>query len=354
MATTLRPISHEDELSLIDHLDELRTRLIVCVVAVGIAFGFCFWQSDRILDIMNRPIETTQRLNTTGNGKTQDPLEQTARFQRELGQQLRSLAPTLGTAAALSRQSAADTELPAAQRRLMRQLAGQLAEAQQQTAQAARATPTNIARKPVTLGVAEPFTSTISVAFYAGLLLALPVVLYQLFAFLLPAFTPTERQLAVPLMFLGPVLFILGVLFGYFIALQRAVEFLQNFNDDNFDILIQAKDYYRFSVMFLAAIGLMFQIPLVVLAVTRLGIVSTTQLRKNRGYVLLAIAVLAAVATPTPDPVTMLLTMAPLVLLFELSILLAAWLNRVRPPGGSDDDLEPDDDAESGDPSHAL
>lgn len=353
MATTIRPISHEDELSLVDHLDELRTRLIVCIVAVGVAFGFCFWQSDRVLEIINRPIETTQRLNE--NGKTQDPLEQTARFQRELGQQLRSLAPTLGTAAALSKSSAADKELPAAQRKLMAELAAQLTETQKQTAQAARATPTNIARKPVTLGVAEPFTSTITVAFYAGLLLALPIVLYQAFAFLLPAFTPKERQLAVPLMFLGPVLFIAGVLFGYFVALERAVGFLQNFNDDNFDILIQAKDYYRFSVLFLAAIGLMFQIPLVVLAVTRLGIVSVPQLRKNRGYVLLAIAILAAVATPTPDPVTMLLTMAPLVILFELSILLAAWLNRIRPPGGpEEDDFEPDDDAEPGDPSHAL
>lgn len=351
MATTLRPISHEDQLSLVDHLDELRTRLIVCIIAVGIAFAFCFWQSDRVLEIVNKPIETTQRLD--GDGRSQDPLEQTARFQRELGQQLRSLAPTLGSAAALALSSAADSDLPAAERRQLRELARELAAAQKQTAQAAAATPTNLARKPVTLGVAEPFTSTISVAFYAGLLLALPIVLYQAFAFLLPAFTPRERSLALPLMLLGPVLFVCGVLFAYFIALPRAVEFLQNFNDDNFDILIQAKDYYRFSVMFLAAVGLMFQIPLVVLAVTRLGIMTPRQLRKNRGYVLLGVAVLAAVATPTPDPVTMLLTMAPLVLLFELSILLAAWLNRVRPPDAGDD-LEPDDDADPGDPSHAL
>lgn len=352
MATTLRPISHEDQLSLVDHLDELRTRLIVCVIAVGIAFGLCFWQSDRVLDIINQPIETTQRLD--GSGKSQDPLEQTARFQRELGQQLRSQVQSLGASAAVALSLAGSDDIPAAERRELRDLARQLTETQRQTAQAAQATPTNIARKPVTLGVAEPFTSTISVAFYAGLLLALPVVLYQLFAFLLPAFTPRERSIAVPLMFLGPVLFVAGVLFGYFVALQRAVEFLQNFNDDNFDILVQAKDYYRFSVMFLAAIGLMFQIPLVVLLVTRLGIFTPAQLRKNRGYVLLGVAVLAAVATPTPDPVTMLLTMAPLVILFELSILLAAWLNRIRPPDAGGEDFESGDDADPGDPSHAL
>ncbi len=340
MATTLRPISHEDQLSLVDHLDELRHRLIICVIAVGITFALCFWQSDLVLEIVNKPIETTQRLD--GSGKTADPLEQTARFQRELGQQLRSLAPTLGGAAAATAAAAANSDLSAAERRELRTLSRDLIEAQKQTVQAARATPTNLARKPVTLGVAEPFTATISVAFYAGLLLALPIVLYQLFAFLLPAFTPRERTLAVPLMFLGPVLFIAGVLFAYFVVLQRAVEFLQ------------AKDYYRFSVMFMAAIGLMFQIPLVVLAITRLGIMTPQQLRKNRGYVLLGVAVLAAVATPTPDPVTMLLSMAPLVVLFELSILLAAWLNRIRPLDADDDDLEPDDDAESGDPSHAL
>ncbi|MBJ7521284.1 MAG: twin-arginine translocase subunit TatC [Solirubrobacteraceae bacterium] len=351
MATTLRPISHEDQLSLVDHLDELRSRLIICVIGLGICFGICFWQSDRVLEIVNKPIETTQRLD--GNGGTADPLEQTARFQRELGQQLRSLTPTLGSAAAVTATAAANEDLSAAERRQLLALSRELVEAEKQTAQAARATPTNLARKPVTLGVAEPFTATISLSFYAGLLLALPLILYQLFSFLLPAFTPRERTIAVPLMFMGPVLFILGVLFAYFIVLQRAVDFLQNFNDDNFDILVQAKDYYRFSVMFMAAIGLMFQIPLVVLAITQLGIMTPQQLRKNRGYVLLAVAVLAAVATPTPDPVTMLLSMAPLVVLFELSILLAAWLIRIRPPD-ADDDLEPDDDAESGDPSHAL
>ena len=273
MATTLRPISHEDQLSLVDHLDELRHRLIICVIAVGITFALCFWQSDLVLEIVNQPIETTQRLD--GSGKTADPLEQTARFQRELGQQLRSLAPALGSAAAATAASAASDDLSVTERRELRALSRELIEAQKQTTQAARATPTNLARKPVTLGVAEPFTATISVAFYAGLLLALPIVLYQLFAFLLPAFTPRERTLAVPLMFLGPVLFISGVLFAYFVVLTRAVEFLQNFNDDNFDILLQAKDYYRFSVMFMAAIGLMFQIPLVVLAITRLGIMTS-------------------------------------------------------------------------------
>jgi sec-independent protein translocase protein TatC len=118
------------------------------------------------------------------------------------------------------------------------------------------------------------------------------------------------------------------VAFGYFVALPRAVDFLQNFNQDSFDVLLQAKDYYRFSVVLLAVIGLLFQIPVGVLAITRLGVVSARQLARSRGYVILAIAVVAAVATPTPDPVTMLVAMAPLVVLWELSVGFARIVER--------------------------
>jgi sec-independent protein translocase protein TatC len=136
------------------------------------------------------------------------------------------------------------------------------------------------------------------------------------------------------------------VAFGYFVVLPRAIGFLQNFNDDDFDILIQARDYYRFAVLFIGSIGLLFQIPVAVIAITRLNIMTPRQLQKNWGYVLLGLALLAAVATPTPDPVTMLLAMLPLFVLFELSILLAAWLNRVSPPGNwwsEEDEEEPAD-----------
>ena len=133
-------------------------------------------------------------------------------------------------------------------------------------------------------------------------------------------------------MLMVPALFVCGVAFGYFVALPRAVNFLQNFNDSSFDILIRATDYYRFSVILLALIGLTFQVPVGVLAVTRMGIISARQLARNRGYVILALAIVAAVATPTPDPVTMLVAMAPLVVLFELSVLLARSSSAAAPP----------------------
>jgi sec-independent protein translocase protein TatC len=333
MTTGLRPpVSHEARLSLTEHLDELRSRLIVCVVALLSAFAVTFWQSDTVLKIVNAPLERTQNLD--GKERSNDPLEQAARFQILQGDALKQQRR-------LSEAIAADPDVSAAVREAARASA-------KASATAAEAVPTNRERQPVTLGVAEPFTATITMAFYAALLLALPVILFQAYAFVLPAFAPGERKVALPLMSLVPFLFIAGVAFGYFVVLPRAVEFLQNFNDDDFDILVQAKDYYKFSVLFITAIGLLFQIPIAVLAVTRLGILTPRQLQSNAGYVLLGISVLAAVATPTPDPVTMLLAMAPLFLLFELSILLAAWLNRISPPGslwGGDDDVpDPDDD----------
>ena len=107
----------------------------------------------------------------------------------------------------------------------------------------------------MTLGVTEPFVTTFTVAGYAALLLALPFILFQAYAFVLPAFSPQERRAALPLMLMVPFLFVAGVAFGYFVALPRAVDFLQNFNQDSFDVLLQAKDYYRFSVVLLAVIG---------------------------------------------------------------------------------------------------
>ena len=345
MATTLRrPVSHEDRLSLTEHLDELRSRLILCVLVLVAAFGLTFWQNERILDLVNRPLEQTQNLK--GEKASQDPLEQNARFQVRTGDAFRSQARSFAEQRALYTRLADAADNPAVQAAYLEaaRVAGQ---AERATRAAASAEPANKERQPVTLGVAEPFTTTVTVAFYGAILLALPFLLFQLYAFVLPAFAPGERKIALPLMLMIPFLFIGGVAFGYFVVLPRAIGFLQNFNDDDFDILIQAKDYYKFAVLFIGGIGLLFQIPVAVLAICRLGILTPRQLQANWGYVLLGLAVLAAVVTPTPDPVTMLLATIPLFALFELSILLAAWLNRISPPGtlwseGEEDEEEYD------------
>jgi sec-independent protein translocase protein TatC len=340
LATALRrPVAHDEHLSLVEHLDELRSRLIVCVLALVVCFGFTFWQNEAILKIVNEPLQKTQNLD--GEKRSSDPLEQNARFQI-----LTAEAARANAAAARRQREAIEAQLrggrltQAVRTALETAREGWLA-AERASMRQAQAVPTNRERLPVTLGVAEPFTTTMTVAFYAALLLALPLILYQAYAFIIPAFEPGERKIAVPLLMMVPALFLAGVAFGYFVVLPRAVQFLQNFNDDDFDILIQARDYYKFSVLFIAGIGVLFQIPVGVLIVTRLGIVTPRQLQRNWGYVLLGVAILAAVATPTPDPVTMTLAMLPLMVLFELSILVAAWVNRVSPPGslwGEDED----------------
>ena len=305
----LRPVSHDEQLSIVEHLDELRSRLIICLGAIGIVFGLCFWQNDRVLDIVNEPVKEAAAPSKTGN----DPLERAAVFQQALREQL------LANAIAL-RALAADEDIGAETRR------SALVAAQQADLTAALTPPSDV-KKPVTLGVGEPFFTTMKVAGYGGLLLALPLLLYQAYAFLLPAFSPTERRVALPLMLMVPFLFVAGVCFAYFLVLPSAVNFLQNFNDDNYDILLQAKDFYSFSILVLMAMGALFQIPVAILAVTRVGIVSVAQLRRHRRYAVVFIAVLAMLL-PGQDPVTLVMAMAPLILLYEGSILLVTLLDR--------------------------
>jgi sec-independent protein translocase protein TatC len=334
-----RPQTRDDRVTgtmgFLEHLDELRTRIIICIVVFLGAFALCFWQNDRILDIMDKPLQ-----KSAFTKDSQDPLEKSAEFQQSLKRQslqLSVLARAMGRSEDLS---------PALQ--------AQWLALSRQAAVTAAAAPEKSARRPVTLGVGEPFTVTFKVVGYAALLLALPFLLYQAYAFVFPAFSPRERQVALPLMAAVPFLFVAGVVFAYYMVLPNAINFLQNFNDDNFDILLQARDYYKFSIMVLAAMGLLFQVPIGILAVTRVGIVTPRQLRQNRRYAILVIAVIAMLL-PGQDPVTMGLLMAPLIVLFEGSILMASLVDRRAARARAREEAEladSDDDDDDEDPAH--
>jgi sec-independent protein translocase protein TatC len=342
----IRPVGHEDRLSLVEHLDELRSRLILSIVAFVLAFSLCYWQNDRILDIVNKPLDHAHRVDCSKPKKADDALERSGCFDEAVGKYLKSAVPSLsGAAKSLGAIAGADG-VSAATRAQAQRSAAQLRDTAVAAARAAELTPkASSGRRPVTLGVTEPFLTTITVSAYAALLLSLPFILWQLYAFILPAFSREEKRVALPLMTLVPVLFICGVAFGYFLALPRAVAFLQNYNDGAFDILVQAKDYYRFSTILLAAMGVLFQIPVGVLAIVRLRILSVKQLRAYRGYTLILFAVIAAVVTPTPDPITMLIAMAPLVVLYELSLVLAKVFEpKGEPRFGFLSHLDDDDD----------
>lgn len=195
---------------------------------------------------------------------------------------------------------------------------------------------------PITLSPQEPFFTTVKLSFYGGILIALPILLYQAYAFILPAFAPGERKLILPFLLSVPVLFIGGATFAYFIVMPAALNFLLGFNADSFQIEIRGSEYYGFFILTLIAVGFLFQIPIAVLAVCRLGITTPETLAANRRYALLIIAV-AAMLLPGTDPVTMLLSMTPLYILFEFSLVMARSFGR---PPDEEPPEDPDETAE--------
>lgn len=179
----------------------------------------------------------------------------------------------------------------------------------------------------LTTGVAEPFTVTLTVCIYAGFVLALPVVLWQLWLFFAPAFDPAAERKVLGLAFFAVVLGASGVAFGYWVLLPRAVHFLTNYDTRNFLILPRASSYYNFVATVLVGIVLVFQTPLVVLGLVYLGVLSSRALRRQRrmGYLITAAI---ALALPGPDPVTTFLELLPMWALFEGSIWLAVLFER--------------------------
>jgi sec-independent protein translocase protein TatC len=178
-----------------------------------------------------------------------------------------------------------------------------------------------------TFGVAEPFTVTITVCLYAGFVLALPVILWQLWLFFAPAVDPKVERRVIVLSLAAVALAAAGLAFGYWILLPRAVHFLTNYDNEHFKVAIRASSYYNFVVTVLVGVVIVFQTPLVILGLVYLGVLSSRTLRKHRriGYFVTAVV---ALALPGPDPVTTLLELLPMWLLFEGSIWLAWFVER--------------------------
>jgi sec-independent protein translocase protein TatC len=237
-----RRLRHDEEATLVEHLDELRTRLVICLVAIGLALIVTYVFHDRLLHWLNRP-------------------------------------------------------LPAR------------------------------VRPPVTFGVAEPFLTTFWVCIWAAFLLALPVVLWQVWAFFAPAFNEGAQRSIVWLVFAATGLGVAGLAFGYFIVLPPAIHYLTNFGRHNFHVLIRAKDYYSFVSVALLAITIVFEVPLVILGLIRLRVFSAEKLRRARriGYVVMFAL---AVALPGVDPVTTTIEGVALIVLYEATIWVAIVLDR--------------------------
>lgn len=179
--------------------------------------------------------------------------------------------------------------------------------------------------KPVTFSPIEPFATSIVVSLWAGLLLALPVVLWQLWSFLAPAFEEHRQRSMVVLVGFATVLALGGVLFGYYVILPPAIHFLTNYDSSHYTIFVRARDYYRFVSFVLLGVALAFEVPVFVLALVRLRILSAAQLR-HTWRIGIFVMVVIGVLLPGVDPVSTILSVIPLVLLYVLAIGLATFL----------------------------
>lgn len=238
-----RRLGHGEEATLVEHLDELRGRLIVMSAAVVLGTVVAYVFHNRVLDWLNKPLPAHVR--------------------------------------------------------------------------------------PVTLGVAEPFTITITVCIYAGFVLALPIVLWQLWAFFAPAVEPAQERKILSLVAVSTALGAAGVAFGYEVLLPRAIHFLTNYDQSHFHHLIQARPYYNFVVTVLVGVVVIFQTPLVVLGLVALGVLNSGVLRRQRRYGY-AITAAVALALPGPDLVTTFFELMPMWALYEGSIWLAFLFERRR------------------------
>jgi sec-independent protein translocase protein TatC len=235
-----RRLDYGDRVTLVEHLDELRARLIISLAAVALAFGFAYGFRGQVLEALNRPLE---------------------------------------------------------------------------------------GRLPTTFNVAEPFMVSFMVSVYAALCVALPVIVWQIWAFLSPAFEEKDQRLVARLGVLGTCLFAGGILFSYFVVLPAATPFLLGFDSAHYIIQIRASNYYSFVAITSIAIGIIFQLPIFLLALSRIGVLTGERLRKNRrvGYVLCFVI---AVVLPGVDPVTTTLQAIPILILFEGSIWLVTFFEK--------------------------
>ena len=241
MARLPRRLTHGEEASLVEHLEELRTRLIISLGSVAFFFIFTYWFRKTIIDWLSAPLP---------DGK-----------------------------------------------------------------------------EPLTLGVGEPFTTSFNVAFYAAVALAIPILVWQTWSFLAPAFEQGQQRTVVRLVVVATFLLAAGMAFAYWVVLPNAVPFLVNYDSDIYQAEVRASSYYSFAAVTILGCGVLFELPIFMLGLVRLGIVSAAQLRQNR-RIGVGLCIIAVVLLPGVDFVSMGLQALPILILFEASIWTAVFFEK--------------------------
>ncbi len=168
----------------------------------------------------------------------------------------------------------------------------------------------------------EMFFTYLKVAFLAGVLLVAPFIFYQLWMFIAPGLYRSEKKYVIPFVVASTILFVGGALFGYFIVFPFGFKFFIGFSNEYVKALPSVKQYFSFAIKLLFAFGLVFELPVVIFFLTKMGVVTPEFLRKKRKYAILLTFVLAAILTP-PDVITQLMMAAPLIVLYEIGILVS-------------------------------
>jgi sec-independent protein translocase protein TatC len=179
-------------------------------------------------------------------------------------------------------------------------------------------------------GVTEAFFTYMKLAFFAGIFVASPVIIYQIWAFVAPGLYDKERRSILPFVFLAVVFFIGGTAFAYFVVFPSAFKFFLTYNTQYVKIMPSIGEYLSFSCIFLLGFGVVFELPVFIICLARLGIITHKQLQKYRKMVIIGIFIAAAILTPTPDAVNQLLMAVPMMLLYELSILSVRFFEKKK------------------------
>lgn len=253
----VRRAQSDERLSIVEHLHELRSRIVIAIVTLVVAFVGLYLVRDQLLDLLQRPLP--QKYRDSG---------------------LITLSPT------------------------------------------------------------EPFFTTLKVCFWASVLVAIPVWLYQVYAFVIPAVVDQSRRLMLVIVAGISALFLAGVAFGFYVVLPVALDFLLGFGEGQFQAEVRAQEYYGFATTLLLGSGLMFEVPAAMVGLARLGVVTADMFVHQWRVAVVAIAAIAAVL-PGGDPMSMLLLMIPQLALYALGVVLAKRFGRPL-LWRSDDDSDPE------------
>lgn len=246
MVKRARRVQPDEQLTLVEHLDELRTRIIVVLAVLTVGVSVCFWQSEELLKFLAQPLP--------------DAIEDQG----------------------------------------------------------------FLASSPL-----DQLMTSIAIAIYGGLLLTLPILTYQFYAFVIPAFSEEYHRHLRPLILLIPALFICGVVFGWFLVVPPALDFLYSFNADAFVSLPRAREYVQFVMLTLVAMGIVFEMPAVMLILARMGVVSSAAMRRHWRISIVVLAVVAMLL-PGVDPISYIVEFVPLLLLYAMSYFIVVAVEKGR------------------------